>query len=93
MGAGGAKPETNGERSACEPRNTPARVLDRESAGSAFSLFAPLVPGAASLGSGGLLGDALVLALGAMFASGWALLAAAGLIGLVLLAGAGGLGR
>jgi hypothetical protein len=86
-------PEPDGNGSARERRTAPQQVLDGESAGSAFGLFAPLVPGGANRGSGGLLGDAMVLALGAMFASGWALLAAASLLGFVLDAGGEAFGR
>jgi hypothetical protein len=68
--------------------NRLAASLHGESAARESGLMAPLVPGGGGRGSGGWLGDALELALGAALAAGWALLTAAGLLELDLQGGA-----
>lgn len=76
-----------------EPQPAAARVLHGENDRRSYSLYAPLVPGGARGGAGEWLADALVLALGAVFAGGLALLAAAGFIEFILPSGVGPFGR
>ncbi len=76
-----------------KPEPAAARVLHGENDRRSYSLYAPLVPGGAQGGAGEWLADALVLALGAVFAGGLALLAAAGLIEFILPSGVGPFGR
>ena len=64
---------------ALQKRSTGGAGRPEAGSGQSFGLFGPLVPGAARSGSGGRLGDAIVFALGAGFAGGWALVVAAGL--------------